>query len=447
MIIALKKIVALIREAKDDSLKRSMLLSMLCKPIGMIISFFYTPVLLNYLGEEAYGIWSTILSIINWINYFDVGIGQGLRNTLARSIAVGDKEKSQQSISTGYVAISAISGGTFLVGLVLIGILDISAIFNTELSVKPVLLISSFCICINFILSLSKTLLYATHQAEKVGFMTVLTQGFNLVGIVFLSLFGKGNLLAVAVVIGLSGILVNLIFTGQVWHKFPYLIPHERQYHTSELKGICNVGIKFFFIQIAALVLYSTDNMIITRLFGPAEVTPYHTSYVLFGIVNGLFGAMIAPLWSKYTVAMTQKDYKWIKKTVYSLDKMLPLIGIILMIGTVVFEPVSRIWLHKNLVYTKGLIPCMALYYFLSIWGSIYSNVLNGMGKVNLQLILGCASAMLNIPLSIFFGRNCGMGSAGVCLATVICMMVTNVPITINTHRMLNELERNEVVK
>lgn len=444
MIIELKKKLALIRNAQNDHLKRSMLLSILCKPIGMAISFFYTPVLLNYLGEEAYGIWSTILSIINWINYFDVGIGQGLRNTLARSIAVGDKTKSQQSVSTGYVAISVISGGLFFVSLPLIGILDISAIFNTDLSVKPVLLVSFFCICINFVLSLSKTLLYATHQAEKVGFMIVLTQGINLVGIILLSLFGKGNLLAVAMVIGLSGILVNLIFTGQVWHKFPYLIPNIKKYYTSELKDICNVGIKFFFIQIAALVLYSTDNMIITSLFGPAEVTPYHTAYAFFGIVHGLFGAMIAPLWSEYTVAMAQKDYKWIKKTVYNLDKTLPFISMILLIGTMAFEPVSRIWLHKNLAYTKGLIPCMALYYFLSIWGSIYSNVLNGMGKVNLQLIFGGASAILNIPLSIFLGRNCGMGSAGVCLATVICMLGSNLPITISTHRMLDSLEVSE---
>lgn len=436
----LKKVIALIKGLKDDSLKKSMLLSMLCKPLGMIISFLYTPMLLSYLGDESYGIWSTILSIINWINYFDVGIGQGLRNTLTRSIAVGDKTKSQQSVSTGYAALSVISCATLLIGLVLIGVLDISAIFNTQLSVKPVLLVSFICICINFILSLSKTLLYATHQAEKVGFMTVLMQFFNLLGIVLLSIFGKGNLLAVAIVVGLSGILVNLIFTGQVWHKFNFLIPSVKQYHSSELKEICNVGLKFFFIQIAALVLYSTDNMIITRLFGPAQVTPYHTSYVLFGIVNGLFGALISPLWSKYTVAMTQKNYKWIKNTVHILDKMLPLIGVILLIGAIIFKPISRIWLHKTLNYDTGLIYCMALYYLLTIWGSIYSNVLNGMSKVNMQLMLGVASAVINIPLSIFLGRNCGMGTTGVCLATVICMIISNIPVTISTHRLLNRM-------
>ena len=436
-----------LKELKSNPLKRSMLLSTLCKPLGMIISFFYTPMLLNYLGDESYGIWSTILSVINWINYFDVGIGQGLRNTLARSVAVGDKDKSQKSASTGYVALSVIAMVTCLVGGFFICFFDTNLLFNTKLSVRPALLVSFFCICINFVLSLSKTLLYATQQAEKVSFMTVFTQTINLVGIAFLSLFGKGNLLAVALVIGLSGIIVNLIFTGKIWIRYDFLIPKIKQFRSYELKGICNVGVKFFFIQIAALILYSTDNMIITRLFGPAFVTPYHTSYVAFGIVNGLFGAMISPLWSKYTVAMEQKNYKWIKQTVINLDKTLPFIGIVLAVGSFLFEPVSHIWLHKTLTYDIGLVQCMALYYFLTIWGSIYANVLNGMSKVNMQLVLGVTSAVINIPLSIFLGRNCGMGTTGVCLATGICMLVTNIPVTISTHNLLNRMIRevNEV--
>lgn len=436
----IRKVINFITQIKNDPLKRSVFLSTLCKPIGMIISFFYTPLLLSYLGDESYGIWSTILSVINWINYFDVGIGQGLRNTLARSIAKDEMDKSQKAVSTGYVALSVISMVTCLVVILLIGLLDINTLFNTKLSVKPVLLVSFFCICINFVLSLSKTLLYATHQAEKVGFMTVLTQGINLLGIWILSLFSKENLLAVAVVIGLSGVVVNLFFTGKIWMHHKYLIPKVKMFQVSELKTICNVGLKFFFIQIAALILYSTDNMIITQLFGPSFVTPYHTSYVAFGLVNGIFGAMISPLWSKYTVAMEQKNFKWIKYTIIKLDKMLPFIGIALTVGSFLFEPISRIWLHKTLTYDVGLIQCMALYYFLTIWGSIYSSVLNGMSKVNMQLALGVTSAIINIPLSVFLGRYCGMGTTGVCLATVICMLFVNIPVTISAHRLLNKM-------
>ena len=433
------KIVYLIKNAKNDSLKRSMLLSVLCKPLGMLISFLYTPVLLAYLGEESYGIWSTILSVINWINYFDIGIGQGLRNALAKYIALDKEKEANESVSTGFVALTVISGITFLIGSAFIMIFDMSLVFKTRINLKPALMVSFSCICLNFVLGLSRSQLYATQQAEKVSLMTVLIQMINLIGILCLSKISRGSLLAVALIIGFSGITVNLLFLRGLWEKFTFLIPKFSNYKKEELKNVCSVGIKFFIIQIAALVLYSTDNMIITQLFGPAFVTPYHISYTAFGIANGLFAAIMSPLWSKYTVAVEHKDFSWINRTIISIDKTLPFVAIILLMGIFLFKPISKIWLHRELVYEAGLIPCMALYFFLQIWGSIYATVLNGIGRVNLELVLGVLTAILNVPLSIILGRNCGFGSTGVLLATVVCMLITDIPVTIYTHRYLDQ--------
>lgn len=443
----MNRVVTNIKKIKDDKLTRSMFLNTLCKPASMLITFFYTPVLLNYLGEESYGIWSTILSVINWINYFDVGIGNGLRNMLAKHIDKGEKDEASHAVSTGYVALSMISGLVFLIGSILILLVDVNLIFNSNINIRPVLLVSFACICLNFILALSKVQLYATHQAEKVGFMTVMMQGINLFGVLLLSLFSEGNMLAVAIVIGCSGIFVNAWFSKGVWKRHKYLIPSLKKYQPEKLKEICDIGVKFFIVQMAALVLYSTDNMIITQLFGPAYVTPYHTSYTAFGLVNGLFGAMLAPLWSKYTVALQNNDYTWIKNTIFSLNKTLPLIGLILVMGVVVFKPLSVIWLQKNLEYEPGLILGMAIYYFLVVWGHIYATALNGMGRIDLQMYFGVGTAILNIPLSIVLGKYVGLGTTGVLLATIICMLITNIFVIIDTHKFINKQEKLQFEK
>lgn len=419
---------------RNSELRKSMLLSAVYKPVGMLISFFYTPILLSYLGEESYGIWSTMLSIINWINYFDIGIGQGLRNKLTKDLTNGDSDSAHKAISTAYVVLSVISVALMLIGTIIITQLDCFRVFNTSVNVKPALQISFIFICINFVLALSKMQLYATHQAEKVGLMTILVQLVNLLGIIGLKFFIKESILAVALVVGLSGLIVNVFFTGIVWGKFRMLIPHPRDFSRYMLKDICSIGIKFLFIQLAALILYSTDNIIITQLFGPEYVTPYHTSYTIFGLVNGLFGAFITPLWSKYTSAVELNDYVWIKNTVIKLDKMLPFVAAVLFVGCILFEPVSQIWLQRKLNYEPGLIPMMAVYFFLMVVGAIYSTVLNGMGKVNMQLILSVISAALNIPLSIYLGRDLGLRTTGVLIATIVCMLFTNIPIIISFH-------------
>ncbi len=424
---------------RSSALAKSMIVSTLCKPIGLLISFLYTPAMLAYLGDETYGIWATILQIINWVNYFDVGIGQGLRNTLASYIAQKDEEKASHAVSTGYIALSVISGVVLLIGSIAILLVDTNWLFNTSVVVKPALFVSFFCICLNFVLGLVRSQLYATQHAERVSIMTVMTHLVNLIGVYILAAVSQSRLIYIALLVGLSGLIVNFLYSYKLWNEYRFLIPRISYYRREELTGICGIGIRFFFIQIAAMILYSTDTMIITRLFGPTFVTPYSTSYTAFGVVNGIFAAMMAPLWSKYTVSMKEGDFKWIKKSILRLDAFLPIVVMILTLGVLFFRPAARIWLHKDLAYERGLIPGMAVYFLLQIWGSIYATVLNGMGHVNLQLILGVGSAVINIPLSIFLGKNCGLGTTGVLLATIICMAVTNIVVTIHTHNFLNE--------
>lgn len=435
----MSKFISKIRIMISTEFGRSIILNTLCKPIGMILSFLYTPLLLNYLGEESYGIWATILSIVNWISFFDIGIGNGLRNELTKNVNSNDKQSAQHAVSTAYVILSIITGVVLAVGTVVIVLLDDRSVFNTNLYVKPVLYISFVFICINFVLSLSKIQLFAIQQSEKVGFMTVLTQIFNLIGILALSFFSKGSIMAVAILVGVSGVAVNIIFTRGVWKNHKEFIPHIKSFKKEKMSSIGSLGIKFFIIQIAALILYTTDNMIITQLFGPSFVTPYQTANTAFGLVNGLMAAMMVPLWSRYTIAVENGDYKWIKNVIIKFDLLLIPIGLILLIGTITFKPISAIWLHKELNYYNGLIPCMAMYYFLFIWGSIYSTVMNGIGKVNLQAVLAVMTAIINIPLSIYLGKQVGLQSTGVLLATVLCMIFSNILVTINVHRFLNK--------
>ena len=57
------------------------------KGTSLFLSMLYVPLFLECLDKTRYGIWVTIMSLVNWIGFFDIGIGQGLRNLLAKSLA------------------------------------------------------------------------------------------------------------------------------------------------------------------------------------------------------------------------------------------------------------------------------------------------------------------------------------------------------------------------
>lgn len=67
--------------------KKAITRMFLNKGTSLFLSMLYVPLFLECLDKTRYGIWVTIMSLVNWIGFFDIGIGQGLRNLLAKSLA------------------------------------------------------------------------------------------------------------------------------------------------------------------------------------------------------------------------------------------------------------------------------------------------------------------------------------------------------------------------
>jgi O-antigen/teichoic acid export membrane protein len=63
--------------------------------------------------------------------------------------------------------------------------------------------------------------------------------------------------------------------------------------------------------------------------------------------------------------------------------------------------------------------------------------LLNGIGKIKLQLYLGIIGSIVNIPLSVFLGKQIGV--AGVTLSNVILFIVMGVVFSIQTKRIINK--------
>ena len=106
----LNKIKGIINSGGDRSAraKKSILRMFINKGASIFLSLLYVPLFLSLLDQTRYGIWVTIMSLINWIGFFDIGVGQGLRNLLAENLAKGDIQTSKKLVSTSYMIMSII---------------------------------------------------------------------------------------------------------------------------------------------------------------------------------------------------------------------------------------------------------------------------------------------------------------------------------------------------
>lgn len=412
---------------KMSDTEKSMLMNMLVKPISMLISFIYVPLLLGYLGDEKYGLWSTVLSVISWINYCDIGIGNGLRNILAKELTLKEWKKAKKSVSTAYVILSAISMLLLIVLVILVFSANWYAFFNTNIDMRATLLISFICICINFILSLGNIILYALQLSEQIAFINLSANIINLLGVIILSWFSHGNLVYVSILFGLSTSITYLYNNIRIFSKYKQIKPSIKYYDRDKTRALCSLGIMFFILQLAGLVMNTTDNILVTRLFNAREVTPFNVVYKFFSAIESIFTALLIPIWSGTTKAIAQGDIKWIKNIINKLNKIIILFSFIFIIGIFLFKPIARIWLGKDLNYVSGLIIVTALSCCASSISNTYSNILNGMNKIKFQMYIGIFQGIINIPLSILLAVNCNFGVIGIKLSTLILFSISAV--------------------
>ena len=123
-----------------------------------MVHLLLVPLTLGYLNAYEYGIWLTLNSILAWINSFDIGLGNGLRNKLTTAIAEGNKEKARAYVSTTFFMLIAIISVVYTILAIGTEHINWYSILNVkEASVGnlvEVVQISLLLFCINFVLKI-----------------------------------------------------------------------------------------------------------------------------------------------------------------------------------------------------------------------------------------------------------------------------------------------------
>lgn len=194
-----------------------------------------------------------------------------------------------------------------------------------------------------------------------------------------------------------------------------------------------------FFIQISAVIIYQTSNILISQFFGPAEVTPYNVAYSYYSIVLVGFGIVMKPFWSAFTEAYIKKDYLWIRKT----TKQLFLIWSFFCLGIIIMTLFSNMfytfWVGEEVKVPISLSILLGLHVGLLSFGNIFVFFVNGVGKIRLQLVSSVIGALLFIPCAILFSNYTSLSIGGVVLAMIIANFYGPILAPIQYYKILNK--------
>jgi O-antigen/teichoic acid export membrane protein len=405
--------------------KKNIAASIVIKGLNVAIGLVLVPLTIHYLDPTKYGIWITLSSIIGWFGFFDIGIGHGLRNRFAEALAVGKDELAKIYVSTTYAVLSIIIVTILFLFYLINPFLNWEKLLNIgdELALRQelnilILVVFTF-FCLQFVFKLITTILQADQRPALASSYDLLSKIFVLVIIFILTKTTNGSLLYLGIC--MSGVPFFVLVISNIFFysgKYSSYRPSWNSVDFCKVKDLLTLGIKFFIIQIAAVLLYQTNNIIISHLFGPAEVTPYNIVFKYFSILTMGFTILLTPFWSAFTEAWVKNDLSWIKK---AMRKLIQLWAILLFCGIImaIVSPwVYPFWVGNEIVISSKMSLLVAAWVILNAWNGIFSYFLNGVGIIKLQVYQGVGGAILNIPLAIYLGLKIGI--EGVLLANII---------------------------
>lgn len=409
--------------------KKNILLAIIYRGLGVIIGFAYFPISLDYLGPVKFGIFLTLTSIIDWFGELDIGIGNGLRNRLGESLADGDMSKAQSYVSTAYFAVGSIFSGIAIIFVAVsflipwtdwLQVEDVS--MHNEIAILAILMFAAFAI--NFISSMVYQIFYALQRTAIIDLFTLITKGSFLLIIIFLVYFTEDSLIlfgaAKTVTFASVPLLVGLYYFRK---DFKAYRPSFKYVNKSYFNSLFSLGFQFFIIKIAMVIIHQTNNILIARFVNLEDVTKYEAAYKYLSIFLMLFLILTNQLWGASIEAYRKKDMEWMKSTIKTVIKIW--FGTILLsVIMILLAPyVYQVWLKDRIDIPLLLTIVVAISIALTNWVNMFNLILNGTGKIRLQMYAWILAAVINIPISIFFSENLELGTIGIVLGTVVSML------------------------
>ncbi|WP_289699678.1 lipopolysaccharide biosynthesis protein [Duncaniella muris] len=419
-------------------LKKNILASVVLKGISMLISLFIVPITINYVNPVQYGIWLTLSSLMAWFYFFDIGLTNGFRNRFTTLKACGKLKMARVYVSTTYAALF-ISFVVFMSVLIPVSfIVDWSSVLKVdqsyceELRMTFAVLLGFFGL--NIVFQTFSTMLIADQRSAFSSGIQVLGQGLALLVIFILTKTVKsGSITSLAFIFSgipfVTLVLCSIIFFNTRYRQFR---PNFGYIRLKYVKDILGIGGKFFIITTSMLFIYQIINIIISRNLGPEVVTQYNISHRYFSILTMVSSLVIGNVWSAFTDAYAQKNFEWMRRIASILQKAL-LAGIpVTVIMYFLATPFINLWIDKKVTVPAEINICEAIYIFANFCGNIYMYMINGIGKIHIQLVIYLTFAIIAYPCMSWLCRLYGVPGVLLIPASVYFIQAISGHIQIN---------------
>lgn len=404
---------------------------------AMLIS---VPLTLGYLGPERFGLWMTVVAVIAMLGFADFGLGNGILNAVSHASGRNDHQAIHHSVSNGILMLTAIGAMVLFAFLIAYQFVPWPAVFNVKTETAaiesgPVVLVLLACFVATLPLGATHKIQLGLQQGYWGNLWEAVGSFVGLLGIV-VAIRLEAGLPWIALAMAGSPLIfraVNtLVFFGR---QATALRPRFSHFDFSAIRRLVRTGSLFFVLQLAVIVGFQSDNIIIARIMGVEAVAGYDVALKLSTLPAMFIGFVVVAQWPAYGEALTRGDSGWIRQTFVrtlrlSLLFAIPFALFLLFWG----DALIRVWAGPEVVPSTTLLIGIAIWSVLLVIGNVLASLMNGLHIIKFQAITASLMATANILISIYLVARIGV--AGAILGTISAYTIlTLVPCWYYVHR------------
>lgn len=399
---------------------------------ALVVSLFTMPAYLRFFNNNAtLGIWYTILSVLNWVLMFDLGLGNGLRNKLPGCMIERNEEKSKEYIASTYAGTGVVVIAWAIIGFFAIKIVNWNSFLNIttqdvgEYALRTSIAITFCGVMLQFVLKTITSILYAIQKSAFVNFLSLITSILTLTMVSIIPSAGtEENLIHMAMVNAFAANIPFLIATVIVFRtELKEYVPGIKHVSIARIKEVLNIGIVLLWLTLVMMVISSTNELLITKLTNSANVVEFQVYYKIFNTISSIFALALAPIWSAVTKAYVEKEYKWINKLYHRLLFMAFGVFVCELIVVPFMQFLVNIWLGKGYITVNYGIAIIFVFsssiFFLH---NVNTSVANGMSFFKVQMIWMTFAAIVDIPMAWLFVSIIGSW-VGIIIANILALL------------------------
>lgn len=419
-----------------SQLRIGVVMSYINMAIGSLIPMFYTPIMLELLGQSEYGLYKLSGSVTSYLSLISFGIGSAVVRYLVKYRTEGDKDGEEGVFALFNVVFFIISILTVIAGIVIVFFLEPiygKSINNPEqmTEMRILVLILSFTTALSFLCTPYNAVVSSREKFVFLQLINIISTVLApIINIIVLYLGFKSIGLATSSLI--LNILIRVIYIAYV-KKFIKLKPNYKKMPKHLVREILGFSFWVFLSNVTNQLHAATDTAIIGAI--PALATLGVAVYNIGATFNQMMNNFSTGLLSLLTPRVNKMVFSNRSKTeltdfMIKIGRIQSYIVSLICSGFIAFGiPFIKLWAGEDYeeAYWVALVTMIPA--CVPLVQNVAYNIIVAMNKHRFRSIVYLSVAILNVILTI--PASLKLGVVGAALMTGICSIIGSL-ITMN---------------